>query len=89
MRSDFSDPLNIGSEEMISLDGLAEMIMQVAGKRLSIDHVPGPLGVRGRRSDNRLIRAALGWEPTEPLVKGIAVTYAWIEKHALRFAAAA
>jgi nucleoside-diphosphate-sugar epimerase len=82
MRSDVAVPLNVGSEEMISIDGLARMVMAIAGKRLSIVHRPGPQGVRGRRSDNRLIRAQLGWEPSLPLAEGMARTYRWIEAEA-------
>jgi GDP-D-mannose 3',5'-epimerase len=79
-RSDWTGPVNIGSEEMVSINQLAQMIMDIAGKRLSIRHIPGPTGVRGRNSDNRLIRQELGWEPTEPLVRGLERTYAWIEE---------
>jgi len=78
MESDFSGPVNVGSEEMVTINQLAEIIMDVAGKRVRIKHVPGPLGVRGRNSDNHLIREKLGWEPKLPLCNGIATTYAWI-----------
>jgi len=78
MDSDFTGPVNVGSEEMVTINRLAEMIMETAGKKLTIQHIPGPLGVRGRNSDNRLIRQKLGWEPTQPLAHGIAKTYAWI-----------
>jgi len=77
--SDVSEPVNIGSDEMISINGLAEMVMRVAGKRLSVRHLPGPLGVRGRNSDNALIRKLLGWAPDYKLEKGIRLTYEWIE----------
>ena len=77
-RSSFLGPVNIGSEEMVSINGLAEMIMSIAGKKLSIRHIPGPLGVRGRNSDNKLIQEKLAWRPTEPLKKGLEKTYAWI-----------
>jgi nucleoside-diphosphate-sugar epimerase len=80
MRSDFTGPVNIGSEEMVTINQLAEMIMSVAGKRLRIRHIPGPLGVRGRNSHNRLIKEKLGWEPSQPLRDGIAATYPWIER---------
>jgi nucleoside-diphosphate-sugar epimerase len=80
MRSSFAGPVNIGSEEMVTLDQLANMVIRLSGKRLSITHVPGPMGVRGRRSDNKLIKAKLGWEPTEKLHRGIEKTYEWIEK---------
>jgi GDP-D-mannose 3',5'-epimerase len=79
MDSDFTGPVNIGSEEMVTINRLAEMIMEIAGKALSIRHIPGPLGVRGRNSDNRLIREKLGWEPNARLRAGLAKTYAWIE----------
>ncbi len=80
MDSDFVGPVNIGSEEMVSINRLAEMIMDIAGKRLSIKHIPGPLGVRGRNSDNRLIEEKLGWKPSAPLVTGLRETYRWINK---------
>jgi nucleoside-diphosphate-sugar epimerase len=78
MDSDFVGPVNIGSEEMVTLNRLAEMAMQIAGKKLSIKHIPGPLGVRGRRSDNRLIAERLGWAPSRPLLEGLEKTYRWI-----------
>jgi len=78
MEGDFPGPLNVGSEEMVSINQLAELIMDVAGKKIAIQHVPGPLGVRGRNSDNRLIREKLKWEPTMPLREGIESTYRWI-----------
>jgi nucleoside-diphosphate-sugar epimerase len=79
MDSDFVGPVNIGSEEMVSINRLAEMIMEIAGKKQSIKHVPGPLGVRGRNSDNRLIVEKLGWKPTVPLVNGLRETFSWIK----------
>lgn len=79
MKSSFPGPVNIGSEEMVTINQLAGMIMGIAGKKLRIKHVPGPMGVRGRNSDNALIRAELGWEPTLPLQEGLARTYPWIE----------
>jgi len=80
MDSDFIGPVNIGSEEMITIDGLAEMIMEIADKKLGIKHIPGPLGVRGRNSDNKLIYAKIGWKPSRPLREGMEKTYQWIEK---------
>jgi len=80
MKSDFQEPVNIGSEEMVSINELAEMAMEIAGKKLTINHIPGPLGVRGRNSDNKLINEKLGWEPDYPLRKGLEKTYAWIAK---------
>ena len=78
MDSDFTGPVNIGSEEMVTINHLAEIIMETAGKKVTIRHIPGPLGVRGRNSDNRLIREKLGWEPAQPLAEGIEKTFNWI-----------
>ncbi len=78
MQSDFTGPVNIGSDELISLNDLAKMAMDIAGKPLGIHDIPGPLGVRGRRSDNRLIEEKLGWRPTQPLRAGMERTYRWI-----------
>jgi nucleoside-diphosphate-sugar epimerase len=80
MRSGFTGPVNIGSEEMVSINQLADIIMDIAGKRVEKRHIPGPLGVRGRNSDNRLIREKLGWAPSRPLAAGLETTYAWIER---------
>ncbi|MDW8280032.1 MAG: NAD-dependent epimerase/dehydratase family protein [bacterium] len=79
MQSDFLGPVNIGSDEIISINNLAKMIIEISGKNLKIKHIPGPLGVRGRNSDNTLIYAKLGWKPNYPLRKGIEMTYRWIE----------
>jgi nucleoside-diphosphate-sugar epimerase len=78
MQSSFKGPVNIGSEEMVTINQMASMIMQIADKKLHIRHIDGPLGVRGRNSDNRLIRTQLGWEPSQPLVMGLQKTYEWI-----------
>ena len=78
MESDWMGPVNIGSEEMVSINQLAEMVMDIAGKNQSIKHIPGPLGVRGRNSDNQLIQEKLGWSPNWPLRKGMEITYNWI-----------
>ncbi len=80
MDSSFMGPVNIGSEEMVTINHLAEMIMKIANKNLTIKHIPGPLGVRGRNSDNRLIEEKLNWKPTRPLIEGIEKTYRWIEE---------
>lgn len=80
MRSDYWKPVNIGSEEMISINDFATMIAEVAGKNININHIPGPLGVRGRSSDNRLIREVLEWEPNAPLREGITKTYNWVKQ---------
>jgi GDP-D-mannose 3', 5'-epimerase len=83
-RSDFSGPVNIGSEEMVSINALARIIMDIAGKMLSVKHIPGPLGVRGRNSDNELIAKMLGWKPNRPLREGLETTYRWIETEVCR-----
>jgi GDP-D-mannose 3', 5'-epimerase len=80
MESEFIGPVNIGSEEMVTINHLAEMCMKIAGKNLRIRHIPGPLGVRGRNSDNRLIREKLGWVPSFPLMEGLRATYSWIDE---------
>ena len=77
--SGFSGPVNIGSEEMVTINQLAEMVMLIAGKKLTTKYIPGPLGVRGRKSNNRLMREKLGWEPKQKLVRGLEMTYRWIE----------
>ncbi|MGJ0513090.1 NAD-dependent epimerase/dehydratase family protein [Methylocystis sp.] len=79
MRSDFAGPVNIGSQEMVSIDQLVALVANIAGKGISIRHIKGPLGVRGRNSDNRLVRSRLGWAPERPLREGLEKTYAWIE----------
>ncbi|MCB0638344.1 MAG: NAD-dependent epimerase/dehydratase family protein [Lewinella sp.] len=78
MQSDHREPVNIGSEEMISIRAFAEMIIELSGKTLAIRHVPGPVGVMGRNSDNRLIEQAVGWSPRYSLRQGMALTYEWI-----------
>jgi len=78
MESDFMGPVNIGSEEMVTIDQLVEIAAEVAGKQIVIKHVSGPTGVRGRNSDNALIREKLGWDYSMPLREGIAKTYEWI-----------
>jgi len=78
MESDFPGPVNIGSEEMVTINQLAELIMDIASKPLTIRHIPGPIGVRGRTSDNRLIHSKLGWKPSQHLRAGLEKTYGWI-----------
>lgn len=81
MMSDFEDPLNLGTEELVSINQLAEIIIDISGKQdISIEHVTGPQGVRGRNSDNTKLRSVLGWEPGISLREGLAPTYRWIEK---------
>lgn len=84
MKSEFMGPVNIGSEEMVSINTLAGMVMKIAGKKVKIKHVNGPQGVRGRSSDNRLVRKKLHWEPTSSLYDGLAKTYDWILKQVQR-----
>ena len=78
LRSDWSGPVNIGSEEMVTINQLAGLAMEMADKQQTINHIDGPLGVRGRNSDNRLIEEHLGWKPSRPLREGLEKTYAWI-----------
>lgn len=78
MKSNFLGPVNIGSDEMVTIDELAKLIMKIAGKSLRIKHIKGPTGVRGRNSDNRLIREKLGWAPSCSLKAGLERTYPWI-----------
>ena len=81
-RSDTTGPYNIGSDEMVTINQLLAMVIDIAGKKLNVEHVRGPLGVRGRNSDNRLIKAELGWSPSRKLLSGLETTYAWIEEQA-------
>jgi nucleoside-diphosphate-sugar epimerase len=80
MTSDFMGPVNIGSEEMVTINKLAEVIIETSGKKIDISHIDGPLGVRGRNSDNALIGEKLGWAPNYPLKNGIEHTYKWISE---------
>lgn len=84
MDSSFIEPINIGSEEMVSINSLAEMIMNISGKKLEIKHISGPLGVRGRNSDNKLIKEKLNWAPDYPLQKGLEKTYSWIREQVIK-----
>lgn len=84
MRSDFSGPVNIGSEEMVTIENLADRIIRIASKKLTKKYVPGPLGVRGRNSDNRLLLKKLGWALSQPLNVGLKKTYFWIEQEVKR-----
>lgn len=76
----FIGPVNIGSEEMVSIDEMTKMIIKISKKKLGIKHISGPIGVRGRNSDNRLIREKLGWEPKQKLEVGLILTYNWIKE---------
>ena len=82
LRSDFEGPVNIGSDEMITINGLAEMVIDISDKDLGVENIPGPLGVRGRNSDNTLIKEKLGWAPSQSLRAGMEKTYAWISTEA-------
>jgi nucleoside-diphosphate-sugar epimerase len=83
-RSNWEGPVNIGSEEMVSINQLAEIIQGVASKKVHLRHIPGPQGVRGRNSHNDLIKEKLGWAPNESLRDGLSKTYPWIESQLLR-----
>jgi len=78
MQIEFSGPINIGSEEMISINNLAKMVIDISGKKISIKNVPGPTGVRGRKSDNNLFREKVGWDSKAKLKDGIDKTYNWV-----------
>jgi GDP-D-mannose 3',5'-epimerase len=78
--SNFTGPVNIGSDEMVTINQLTTMVMEIAGKKLAVNHIPGPLGVRGRNSDNRLIGEKLGWKPSRTLREGLETTYKWISE---------
>jgi nucleoside-diphosphate-sugar epimerase len=80
MESDFTGPVNIGSEEMISINDYAKMIIDISGKKLTLKNIEGPTGVAGRNSDNELIREKLGWEPSMPLRTSTEITYKWISE---------
>lgn len=82
MDSDFVGPVNIGSDEMISINNLAKMTIEISGKNLKIKNIDGPLGVRGRNSDNKLIEEKLQWKPSQPLKSGMEKTYKWIKQQA-------
>ena len=82
MISNFTGPVNVGSEEMIAINDLVKMVAGVANKAIKIKNIPGPTGVRGRNSDNKLIREKLNWAPSQLLVEGISKTYKWINEQA-------
>jgi nucleoside-diphosphate-sugar epimerase len=84
MRSNWTGPVNIGSEEMVSISALVDLISELAEKPVVKRNIPGPVGVRGRNSDNRLIREMLGWAPSAPLAAGLKETYRWIEQQLMR-----
>jgi nucleoside-diphosphate-sugar epimerase len=86
MKSDFCGPVNIGSEEMIAINDLARMVIDISGKNITINNIAGPLGVRGRNSDNNVFREKIGWESQEPLQDGMEKTYAWISQQVAKLA---
>jgi len=79
MRSDFSEPLNLGQDRMVTINQLADIIAEIAGVEITKKHIDGPQGVRGRNSDNTKLRETLGWEPGISLEEGLKGTYQWIE----------
>ena len=79
MRSDFREPLNLGQDRMVTINQLADIIADIAGISIRKKHIAGPMGVRGRNSDNTLLRKVLGWAPEISLEDGLASTYRWIE----------
>ena len=80
MVSDYKKPLNIGSDEMVSMNEMAKIALDYCKKDIPIKHIPGPEGVRGRNSDNTLIKQVLGWAPTTPLKEGLGYTHTWIKQ---------
>jgi nucleoside-diphosphate-sugar epimerase len=84
MRSDVVEPVNIGSDEMVTIDQLVDLVAGIAGKTTTKRHIDGPTGVRGRNSDNRLIREKLRWSPSTVLVNGLRPTYEWISSQVMR-----
>jgi nucleoside-diphosphate-sugar epimerase len=84
MHSDFNGPVNLGSEQMISINQLVDIVSEIAGKDLKKVHIPGPIGVLGRTSHNKLIGEKLNWQPDEDLRSGLAKTYAWIASQVLK-----
>lgn len=79
MDSEITEPINIGSDEMISINELTKMVIAISGKRLNIKNIDGPVGVNGRCSDNRLIKQSLNWQPNYPLQKGMEILYNWVD----------
>jgi nucleoside-diphosphate-sugar epimerase len=79
MRSDFREPLNLGQDRMVTINQLADIVAKIAGIQIAKKHIDGPMGVRGRNSDNTLLRKVLDWEPAISLEDGLGRTYSWIE----------
>jgi GDP-D-mannose 3', 5'-epimerase len=84
MRSSFAGPVNLGSDEMVTINQLVDIVAGIAGKSVRKRHVEGPTGVRGRNSDNHLIRAKLGWSPSTVLINGLRPTYEWVRAQVMR-----
>jgi GDP-D-mannose 3',5'-epimerase len=84
LRSGFEGPVNIGSNEMVSINQLVDLVADISGKTIVKNHIPGPLGVKGRNSDNRLIEEKLGWKPTATLRSGLEKSYEWIERQVMK-----
>jgi nucleoside-diphosphate-sugar epimerase len=80
MRSEIAEPINIGSDQLVTINQMANMLMAIAGKTLTKTYISGPTGVRGRNSDNSLIETLLNWRPSRPLSEGLEQTYRWVEK---------
>jgi nucleoside-diphosphate-sugar epimerase len=80
MESDFIGPVNIGSDEMVTINDMVNNVINISGKMVHVKHIDGPIGVRGRNSDNNLIKEKLNWFPTQPLYDGLIKTYEWINK---------
>jgi nucleoside-diphosphate-sugar epimerase len=80
MDSNFTGPVNIGSDEMVTINQLVRYVTDISGKEVYVKHIDGPTGVRGRNSDNKLIQEKLGWQPTQSLYDGLIKTYEWINK---------
>ena len=87
-KSDFAEPVNLGSDEMVSMNEMQALALGFAGKPdMPIKHIPGPEGVRGRNSDNTLIKQVLGWAPQTTLKEGLGITYKWIEEQVGKYGA--
>jgi nucleoside-diphosphate-sugar epimerase len=84
MQSDYSDPLNLGQDRLVTINQVADMVAQIAGIRITKRHIDGPQGVRGRNSDNTRLRDVLNWEPSISLEEGLTRTYRWIEGEVVR-----
>lgn len=80
MRSNFIGPVNIGSDQMVTINEMVQMVAEISGKKISINHIDGPIGVMGRNSDNTLIFKELGWKPSKKLEEGLEKTYYWINQ---------